>query len=445
MTAKFERTAPTSATLSFSIPNEEVRKGLDETFKQVRKNVSAPGFRKGHVPRQIFNRTYGEEALYEDTLNALLPIAYQKALSEIEEDFEPVGQPEIKVLSMEKDKDWEIEAVLTIKPEVKLGQYKDLEVPKMDAEVTEADVEARLEEKRQQLKELVVKDEDEKAEKGDTVVIDFEGSVDGETFEGGSSKNFSLKLGSGQFIPGFEEKLIGTQSGDEVDVEVTFPEDYQQDSLAGKDAVFAVTVHEVKEEQLPELDDDFAMDVDEDVETLDELKDKLTEQLEEEKAQAAKQYSENKALEAAVDNAEIEEIPQVMIDQEAENQMKVFLGQFQQQGISPEMYFNITGQTEEDLLEQYREQAETSVAMNLVLEAIVKKEGFEVSEEEMEREVNTLAEQYHMPVDQVKAAISEDMLKHDVSIRKAVDLITESAKAVLPFEDEAEETESEDQ
>ncbi|WP_018658662.1 trigger factor [Allofustis seminis] len=439
MTSKFEVTGPTSAKVSFSISKEKVSEGLDTTFARVRKTISAPGFRKGHVPRQIFNRMYGEEALYEDTLNALLPIAYQEAFAKLDDDLEIVGQPEIKVISMEKGKDWEIEALITTKPEVKLGQYEGLEVPKMDAEVTEEDVDARLEQERQQLKELVVKDDAEAAENGDTVVIDFEGSVDGEVFEGGSSKNFSLKLGSGQFIPGFEEQLVGKKSGEAVDVTVTFPEDYPQEDLAGKEAVFAVKVHEVKVEELPELDDDFAMDVDEDVETLAELREKLTKELKESKEASAKAYSENKALEYAVKNAEIADIPQVMIEEEANNQVQIFLGQFKQQGIDPEMYYNLTGQTKEDLLDQYRKQAKTSVAMNLVLEAIVKAEGFEATEEEMNKEIESLAEQYSMPVEQVKSVLSEDMLKHDVAIRKAIDLVTESAKAVLPFEEDSEE------
>lgn len=439
MTTKIEVTGPTSMKLSFVIPNEDIREGLDATFARVRKSISAPGFRKGHIPRQIFNKMYGEEALYEETLNALLPMAYQKAFEELDEGVEVVGQPEINIVSMEKGKDWEVEAIITTKPEVKLGDYKDLEVPKMDAEVTEEDVDNRLELERQQLKELVVKDEDEKAEEGDTVVIDFVGTLDGEEFEGGSSNNFSLKLGSGQFIPGFEDQLVGKKAGEEVDVTVTFPEDYPQEDLAGEEAVFAVTIHEVKEEELPELDDDFAMDVDEEVETLAELREKLEEELKEAKEQAAKDYSENKALEYAVKNAEIEEIPQVMIEEEAKNQLQIFLGQFRQQGIDPEMYFNLTGQSEEELLDHYREQAESSVAMNLVLEAIVKAENFEATAEEIEQEIESLAEQYSMSADHVRSVLSEDMLKHDVAMRKAIDLVTETAKAVLPYEEETEE------
>src|SRR5699024_9763024 len=240
MTAKWEKTGANDGVLKFSIAQEEIQKGLTQTFNRVKKDMNVPGFRKGKVTRTVFNRMYGEEALYEDTLNALLPDAYDAAVKEAEID--PVAQPKIDIESIEKGEDWVIKADVTVKPEVKLGEYKELKVPKQDREVTEEDVEARLQAKREEEAELVIK-EDEPAEDGDTVVIDFEGFKDGEAFEGGQGENHSLEIGSGSFIPGFEEQLIGTRADDHLDVKVTFPEDYQAEDLAGQEATFKVTVH----------------------------------------------------------------------------------------------------------------------------------------------------------------------------------------------------------
>ena len=423
MTAKWEKTGTNTGVLTFSIPQEEIQQGLTIAFNKVKGKINVPGFRKGKVTRQVFNRMYGEEALYEDALNAVLPKAYDQAVSEA--GIEPVAQPKIDVESMEKGQDWTIKAEVTVKPEVKLGEYKNLTVAKQDREVTDADVEERLNQKRNQQAELVVVEE--AAKEGDTVVIDFEGFKDGVAFDGGKGENYSLELGSGSFIPGFEDQLVGSKAGDEVEVNVTFPEEYQAQDLAGQAAVFKVKVHEVKVKELPELDDEFAKDVDDEVETLDELKAKIREELTSSKAAAAEEAVHDAALRQAVDNAEIVELPHVMVHDEVHRAMDEFLNNMQRQGISPEMYYQLTNSTEADLHKQFEQDAELRVKTNLVIEAVVKAEGLEATEAELEKEVADLAETYNMPVDQVKRLLTTDMLAHDITMKKAIDLITTSA------------------
>lgn len=423
MTAKWEKKGINDGVLSFEISEEQVKQGIETAFNKVKGTLSVPGFRKGKVPRKVFNKMYGEEALYEDALNAILPEAYAAALEEA--GIEPVDQPEIDVKSMETGKPWEIEAKVTVRPEVTLGDYTGLEVPKQDREVTAEDVVENLESKRSAQAELVLKEE--AAENGDTVVIDFEGFKDGEAFEGGKGDNFSLELGSNSFIPGFEEQLVGTKAGDEVEVNVTFPEDYQAEDLKGQDAVFKVKVHEVKAKELPELDDEFAKDIDDEVESLDELKEKVKKQLTEAKSASADEAVEDAAIRKAVENATIEEIPHAMVHDEVHRQMESFLNNMQQQGVSPEMYYQITGTTEQDLHKQMEVDAEFRTKTNLVLEAIVEKENFDPSEEEVEEEIKNLAEEYGMEADVVRNALTPDMLKHDISLKKAIDLITSTA------------------
>ncbi|MDN6627150.1 MAG: trigger factor [Pisciglobus halotolerans] len=423
MTAKWEKKGANDGIVSFEISEDKVKKGLDKTFNRVKKSLNVPGFRKGKVPRNVFNRMYGEGALFEDTLNDIMPDAYSAAIEEV--GIDPVSQPEIDVKSMEAGQAWEIEAKVTVKPEVKLGEYKGLEVAKQDREVTDADIEENLENKRQQQAELVLKEEP--AENGDTVVIDFEGFKDGEPFEGGKGENYSLELGSNSFIPGFEEKLVGIKAGEETDINVIFPEDYQEEELKGKEATFKVKVHEVKEKELPELDDEFAKDIDEDVETLAELKEKLAKEMEEAKAATAEEAVEEEAIRKAVENATIEELPEVMVHDEVHRQMDAFLNNMQQQGVSPEMYYQITGTTEEDLHKQMETDAEFRTRTNLVLEAIVEKEAFDPSEEDVTNEIKTLAEEYGMEETAVRNALTPDMLKHDISLKKAIDLITSTA------------------
>ena len=425
MTAKWEKTGTNDGVLTFTIAQAEIQKGLTTAFNKVKGNLNVPGFRKGKVSRQVFNRMYGEEALYEDALNAVLPEAYEAAVKEA--GIDPVAQPKIDVDSMEKGQDWVIKAEVTVKPEVKLGDYKELTVEKQDREVTEEDVDARIKREQEAQAELVIK-EDEAAENGDTVVIDFEGFLGEETFEGGKGENYSLELGSNSFIPGFEEQLVGTKAGDSKDVTVTFPEDYQAEDLAGKEAVFKVTVHEVKAKELPELDDEFAKDVDDSVESLAELKEKYRAELTETKEKAAEDAKDEAAIRQAVENAEIVELPHSMVHDEVHRSMDEFLNNMQRQGISPEMYYQLTGSTEADLHTQFEGEAETRVKTNLVIEAIAKAEGLVATEEDIENEIKELSEAYNMPVDQIKRVLTEDMLKHDITMKKAVELVTGTAK-----------------
>lgn len=425
MTAKWEKTGTNDGVLTFSIEQAEIQKGLTTAFNKVKGNLNVPGFRKGKVSRQVFNRMYGEEALYEDALNAVLPEAYEAAVKEA--GIDPVSQPKIDVDSMEKGQDWVIKAEVTVKPEVKLGDYKELTVEKQDREVTEEDVDARIKREQEAQAELVIK-EDEAAENGDTVVIDFEGFLGEETFGGGKGENYSLELGSNSFIPGFEDQLVGVKAGESKEVNVTFPEDYQAEDLAGKDAVFKVTVHEVKAKELPELDDEFAKDVDDSVETLAELKEKYRKELTETKEKAAEDAKDEAAIRQAVENAEIVELPHSMVHDEVHRSMDEFLNNMQRQGISPEMYYQLTGSTEADLHQQFEGEAETRVKTNLVIEAIAKAEGLEATEEDIEKEIQELSEAYNMPVDQIKRVLTEDMLKHDITMKKAVEIVTGTAK-----------------
>lgn len=423
MTAKWEKKGANDGVLTFEITEEKIKEGIEKAFNKVKKNLDVPGFRKGKVSRQVFNKMYGEEALYEDALNVVLPEAYAAALEE--SGIDPVDQPKIDVLSMEKGQAWVITADVTVKPEVKLGEYKNLTVEKQDREVTDADVEENIKQKQAAQAELVLKEE--AAVNGDTVVIDFEGFKDGVAFDGGKGENTSLELGSNSFIPGFEEQLIGAKAGDEVEVKVTFPEEYHSEDLKGAEAVFNVKVHEVKAKEFPELDDEFAKDIDEEVETLAELKEKIKKELTDAKLNAAEEAVQEAAIRQAVDNAEIVELPHVMVHDEVHRQMDQFLNDMQRQGVSPEMYYQLTGTTEEDLHKQMEADADIRTRTNLVLEAIVAAEGFEPTEEEVEKEIKELAEQYNMEEKAVRAALSVDMLKHDISMKKAIDTITETA------------------
>ena len=425
MSVSFEKKETNRGVLTFTISQEQIKPELDRVFNSVKKTINVPGFRKGHLPRPVFNQKFGEEALYQDALNNLLPNAYEAAVKEA--GIEVVAQPKIDVVSMEKGQDWTISAEVVTKPEVKLGAYKDLEVSvEVSKEVTDEDVDARIERERNNLAELVLKEG--AAAEGDTVVIDFVGSVDGVEFDGGKGDNFSLGLGSGQFIPGFEDQLVGHKAGETVDVVVTFPEDYQAADLAGKEAKFVTTIHEVKEKEVPALDDELAKDIDEEVETLDELKEKYRKELAEGKEAAYKDAVESAAIDLAVENAEIVDLPEEMVHEEVHRSVNEFLGNMQRQGISPDMYFQITGTTQEDLHKQHEADAEARTKTNLVIEAIAKAEGFEASAEEIEAEISSLANDYNMEADRVRQLLSEDMLKHDITIKKAVEVITSTAK-----------------
>ena len=425
MSVSFENTATNRGVVTFTIGQDKIQPALDQAFNKVKKNLNAPGFRKGHMPRAVFNQKFGEEALYDDALNAILPSAYEAAIAELGLDV--VAQPKIDVKSIEKGQDWTLTAEVVTKPEVKLGAYKDLEVSvEASKEVTDEEVDAKLENERRNLAELVVKEG--AAENGDTVVIDFVGSVDGVEFDGGKGENHSLELGSGQFIPGFEDQLVGAKAGDEVEVKVTFPEDYQATDLAGKAAVFVTKVNEVKAKEVPALDDELAKDLDDEVETLDELKAKYRKELEAAKEIAYDDAVEGAALDLAVENAEIVELPAEMVEDEVHRAMNEFMGNMQRQGISPEMYFQITGTTQEDLHKQYEADADKRVKTNLVIEAVAAAEGFDATEEEIQKEINDLAAEYNMEVSQVSALLSPEMLKHDITMKKAVEVITSTAK-----------------
>ena len=421
--AKFTKKENNTGELKFEIDQDTIKQGLDTAFNRVKKSLNVPGFRKGRVPRQIFNRMYGEEALYEDALNAVLPTAYQNAVDETK--VEPVDQPQINVESMEKGQPWAITAVITVKPDVELGDYKGIEVKKQKRNVMKADVEARLEELQKQQAELVLKDG--KAEKGDTVIIDYVGTVDGKEFDGGSAQNYSLELGSGTFIPGFEDELIGHSAGEDVDVNVTFPEDYQAKDLAGKKAIFKTKLHEVKTKELPELDDDFAKDVDENVDTLEELKTKIHDEIKDQKKETAEENIQEEAISGAVKNAKIDSIPQAMIDTEVENQLNQYLANLRRQGIDPKLYYQMTGTTEDDLKKQFAKDAEERVKTDLVIEAIVAKEDIKPSEDEIKAEIKSLADEYKMEEKAVRNALSDDMLAHDIAAKKAIELIVDSA------------------
>ena len=425
MSVSFENTATNRGVVTFTIGQDKIQPALDQAFNKVKKDLNVPGFRKGHIPRAVFNQKFGEEALYDDALNAILPAAYEAAIAELELDV--VAQPKIDVKSIEKGQDWTLTAEVVTKPEVKLGAYKDLEVSvEASKEVTDEEVDAKLENERKNLAELVVKEG--AAENGDTVVIDFVGSVDGVEFDGGKGENHSLELGSGQFIPGFEDQLVGAKAGDEVEVKVTFPEDYQASDLAGKAAVFVTKVNEVKAKEVPALDDELAKDLDDEVETLDELKAKYRKELEAAKEIAYDDAVEGAALDLAVENAEIVELPAEMVEDEVHRAMNEFMGNMQRQGISPEMYFQITGTTQEDLHKQYEADADKRVKTNLVIEAVAAAEEFDATEEEIQKEINDLAAEYNMEVSQVSALLSPEMLKHDITMKKAVEVITSTAK-----------------
>ena len=426
MSVKWEKTGKTTGELTFDISKDEIKSGLDQAFRRVKKNLRVPGFRKGHVSRVIFDQYYGEEALYEDALNLVLPKVYSDAVKEA--GIKAVGQPRIEPVSMNKGEDWTMKATVSVEPEVELGDYKGVEVPKQNTRVYAKDIDAELEKRREQNAELVLKKG--KAEKGDTVTIDYKGTIDGEAFDGGSADNYSLELGSGTFIPGFEDQLIGHEAGDDVDVVVTFPEDYGAKDLAGKEAHFATKLHEVKEKHLPELDDEFAKDVDDSVETLDELKESIKKNLKSQKEAAAKDAIEQAAIEGAVKNAKIDEIPDAMIQEDVDTQLNQYLGNMQRQGIDPQTYYKLTNTNEQQLRAQFAQDAAERVKTNLVLEAIAAAENLEATKDEIDKEIKDLASEYNMDEKVVRNTLSDDMLTHDITVRKAMDLVTDNAKQV---------------
>lgn len=427
MSVKFEKLEGNQGVLTVEVDAAKVNEGLDAAFKKVVTKVNVPGFRKGKMPRAMFEKRFGVESLYQDAIDILLPEAYANAVEE--SGIDPVDRPEIDVEQIEKGKSFIFKATVTVKPEVKLGEYKGLEVEKVETEVTDEDVANELKTLQERQAELVVKEEG-KAENGDTVVMDFEGFVDGEAFEGGKAENYSLELGSGQFIPGFEEQLVGLATGEEKDVEVSFPEEYHATELAGKPAVFKVKLHEIKGKELPELDDEFAKDVDEEVETLDALKEKIKNRLVDSKKHEAEHHVRDTVVEKAAANAEID-LPAVMIDTEVDRMMQEFEQRLQMQGMNLELYFQFSGQDENALREQMKEEGEKRVRVSLTLEAIAAAENLEVSEEDVDAELNKMAEMYNMTVENIKAALGNlDGIKGDLKVRKAVEFLVENSKTV---------------
>ncbi|WP_066365881.1 trigger factor [Neobacillus fumarioli] len=425
MTAKWEKLEGNRGVLTVEVSADKVNKGLDAAFQKVVKKVNVPGFRKGKVPRSLFEKRFGVESLYQDALDILLPEAYGNAIEET--GIEPVDRPEIDIEQLEKGKDLIFKATVTVKPEVKLGEYKGLEIEEFDTTVTDEDVHKELEALQNRHAELVVKEEGT-AENGDTVVIDFEGFVDGEAFEGGKAENYTLELGSNTFIPGFEEQLIGVKAGESKDVEVTFPEEYHAADLAGKPAVFKVTVHEIKAKEIPALDDEFAKDVDDEVETLDALKEKIKTRLEENKKHEAEHHVRDSVVEKAAENAEVD-IPPVMIENEIDRMIQEFGQRLQMQGMNLDLYYQFSGQDEKALREQMKEEAEQRVKVNLTLEAIAKVENLEVTDEEINAELEKMANMYNMTADAIKRALGGVQgIKGDLELRKAVDFLVENKK-----------------
>ncbi|GAE92661.1 cell division trigger factor [Gracilibacillus boraciitolerans JCM 21714] len=427
MTAKWEKQEGNVGILTVEVDADKFNSALDQAFKKVVKQVQVPGFRKGKIPRGgMFEKRFGVESLYQDAVDIVLPGEYTAAVEET--GIEPVDQPEVDVEQIEKGKNLIFTAKVTVKPEVKLGEYKGLEVEEQSTEVTDEDVEEEIKKQQEQQAELVVKEDGEIAD-GDTVVIDFEGFVDGEAFEGGQADNHSLEIGSGSFIPGFEEQLIGKKTGEETEVSVTFPEEYHAENLAGKDATFKVKIHEIKAKELPELDDEFAKDVDEEVETLDELRDKTKKRLQEQKENEADANKREDLIQQASDNAEVE-IPDAMVQSELDRMLQEFEQRLQMQGMTLEMYFQLSGQDEDALKGQMKEDASKRVKTNLTLEAIAAAENVQVTDEDVEKELKTMASSYNMEIDQIKQALGGNTaaLQDDLKFKKAIDVLVENSK-----------------
>ena len=427
MSVKWEKQEGNQGLLTIEVSTEEVNKALDKAFKKIVVKINEPGFRKGKMPRPLFEKKYGVEALYQDALEIIIPDAYSNAIDEA--GIEPVDYPEIAgTETFEKGKDFTFTATVTVKPEPKLGEYKGLEVTKLSTEVTDEEVEEQIQAQLARKAELEIK-EDGAVEEGDTAVIDFEGFLGEEAFEGGKGEDYALEIGSGSFIPGFEEQLVGVKAGESKDVVVTFPEEYHAAELAGKEATFKVTVKEIKVKELPELDDDFAKDVSE-FDTFEAYKNSIKEKLDKSNEARTKAEFENKLVEAVCENAEID-IPQCMIDNRIEDLIREFSYRLSAQGLNMEQYMQITGATVDTFKEQFKDQAQAQVKSSLVLEKIVKLENIEVTEEDVEKELQTMADMYDMELDEVKTLIGDnekESMKEDLKMKKAVELIAENAK-----------------
>ena len=405
--------------IAFSATKEEFAKGLDQAFKRAVKRVNAPGFRKGKLPRAVFNKMYGEEALFQDAVDFVLPAAYTKAIDELE--VSPLAMPDIDVKEISKEEGVKFEAVVTVKPNVELGEYKNLGLEKESVEVTDADVEERLDSLLSRQAEWQIKEGESK--KGDIVVIDFKGFIGDEAFEGGEAKGYELELGSGSFIPGFEEQLEGKVAPVDTEVNVTFPENYQVADLAGKAAKFEVTVHDVKEKVLPELTDEFVKEFSKEAaSTVAEYKEKLKEEIKLEKENLAEKSYSDKVISTAVENAKVS-VPEKLVEQEVNSMFEQFTGNLSRQGLSFDLYEQFTGKGEADLKAEMKSDAENKIKTSFVLGEIAEVEKVEVTEADIDAEVKELATMYNMTEEGIKQRISVEDLRGELVIQKTVDFL----------------------
>lgn len=426
MSLQVEKMEKNMAKLTIEVSAEDLDKAMQNAYQKAKGKIAIPGFRKGKAPRKMIEQMYGKGIFLEDAANALIPEHYSKALEEC--DLEIVSQPEIDVVQAEPGKAFIFTAEVAVKPEVTLGDYKGLEVPKSETEVTDEDVDAEIK-KEQEKNSRTVTVEDRGAENGDITTIDFEGFVDGVAFEGGKGTDYPLTLGSGSFIPGFEDQLVGAKAGDHVEVNVTFPEGYQAAELAGKAAVFQCDVKKVEAKELPELDDDFAQDVSE-FDTLAEYKEDIKKNLTEKKEKEARAEKENAAVDKAIENAQME-IPDAMVDTQVRQMINDFASRMQSQGLTMEQYFQFTGMTVEKMQEEMKPQALKRIQTRLVLEKIAEVENIQPTEEEVNEEISKMAEMYKMEADKLKELLGDrelEQMKKDMAVQKAVTLVADEAK-----------------
>ena len=426
MSLQVEKLEKNMAKLTIEAGADELEKAIEKAYQKQKNKISIPGFRKGKVPRQMVEKMYGKEVFYEDAANELIPDAYDKALDECEEDI--VSSPKIEVVQIEAGKPFIFTATVALKPDVKLGKYKGVKVDKIDTTVTDEEIDEEINKERENnARNITV--EDRPVKDGDMTILDFEGFVDGEAFEGGKGEDYPLTIGSGAFIPGFEEQLVGAEIGKEVEVKVTFPEDYQAENLLGKEAVFKCTIKEIKEKELPALDDEFASEVSE-FETMAEYRENVKKNLTEKKEKDAKNAKEEAAIQAVVEASEME-IPDPMLESQQKQMVDEFAQRITMQGLSMEQYFQFTGTNYQKMVEQVKPQALERIKSRLVLEAVVKAENIEVTQEEYEKELETMAEVYQMEIAKVKDLMGEREKKNimqDLAVRKAAEFITDNAK-----------------
>lgn len=425
MSLQVEKLEHNMAKLTIEVSAEELEGALQKAYQKQKNRINVPGFRKGKVPRQLIEKMYGPEIFYDDAANALIPDAYAKAFDESGLDI--VSQPKIEVTQIEKGKAFIFTAEVAVKPEVTLGQYKGVEVDKFSDEVTDEEVAAKLEEEQNKNARTITV-EGRPVQDKDEVVLDFEGFVDGVAFEGGKGENYSLTIGSGSFIPGFEEQLIGAEPEKEVEVKVTFPEEYHAEDLKGKDAVFKCTVHEIKAKELPELDDEFASEVSE-FDTLEEYKEDIKAKIKEQKKNDGKRAQEDQAVDAIIASSEMD-IPEAMLDTETRQMMDSFAQRLQQQGLSLDQYMQFTGMTADKMMDEMRPQAEKRIKTRLVLETIVKAENIEISDERLDEEITKMAEAYQMEADKLKEFMGDrekEQMKQDMAVQEAITFVIENA------------------